>query len=603
MNRSHTWLGRLAVVVSVVLAVGFVTVPAAAGSVTSTRTTMSGDASSVEFGQRLTLTGTVTAGGSGLVNQPVLIESRPVGGTWRDWSTVATVRTNTEGQYVRSWTPGASREYRGRIVGTSSYGSSFSNSVRVTVTRPAPAATRVSASVSSGSVSFGSRVTLSGTVTSGGTGLANRSVIIESRPVGGTWRDWSTVTTVRTNAEGQYTRSWTPGASREYRGRITATSTHASSFSNAVTIRVTGKPSSGPTPTSISLSALGAPFRSGEAVWFTGRLSGDGRGIYGKVITIERRSVGGSTWTPVVSARTDGNGYFTAPYRPPATYEYRGRVSGSSNWAASTSPVVRASSSSGNRTLAQRADVLAAGLGSPSGSAETFTRGSSTITYQRYSRALLVEVRSGSTTRTWAVRGSILSKYLDMGGPRGDLGPPVFDAKCVLLESGCVQRFAGGTIYDNPNVAATATSVTGRQGELIATALSQVGYSTSVRNGSKYNRWVGTSNAWCSIFLSWVSEASGNKNLLPTRGNFPAFHSAMLTRDRVGARVGAIAFFDTHNDGITRATHAGLVIEVRGSTIITIEGNTSNPSTGSCCGVYIKQRSASHPMYYYMPDY
>lgn len=354
-----------------------------------------------------------------------------------------------------------------------------------------------------------------------------------------------------------------------------------------------------------SLAPQSTTVKVGEAVWFTGRVSSNGTNLSGRNVTIDRRPVGGSwnQWSVIARARTNTWGRFTVTHRPAATYEYRARVAASGSYASSYSAAKRVTVGGVYRTLEQRVDAVPL-VGAARGSAVRVTKYGKSVRYRSHQNALAVEVTSGSTKRAWLVTGNIRTKYMDAGGPRGYLGAPVVDQKCVLLETGCVQRFMGGTIYDNINTSPAVTTVTGVQGELVAAARSQVGYAAPANNISKYNRWIGTTNAWCSIFQSWVSEASGNPNVLPKRGKFTSYYSAITGyRKRLsGPRVGAIAFFDTHTyDGVTRATHAGLIYRVANGYIYTIEGNTSNPTTGKGRGVYLKVRRASLPLSYWWP--
>lgn len=272
-------------------------------------------------------------------------------------------------------------------------------------------------------------------------------------------------------------------------------------------------------------------------------------------------------------------------------------------------PAVTAHLDSSERTLEQRAAALGKRTGKaqgPTSSAKVTKK--KRARWRNFRKLMLVEVAGPKKTRTWLVRGDIRTAYRKAGGPRGRLGVPLGDPRCGLREAGCVQRFRGGAIYDNRNTSkATVVYGKGRRTEVLATARSQVGYAASARN-SKYNRWMGsTGRAWCSAFLSWVAVAAGRPDTIPKH---PSLRE--LLRDlrahapgRFGTkpRRGALVFFDNDDDGVRNPTHVGIVLRVRKNTIVTVEGNTSNPATRSGRGVYQKVRTRSHPIYYWYPRY
>src|SRR5699024_6867198 len=141
--------------------------------------------------------------------------------------------------------------------------------------------------------------------------------------------------------------------------------------------------------------------------------------------------------------------------------------------------------------------------------------------------------------------------YLKNGGPQGKLGVPLADARCGLTESGCVQRFRGGAIYDNKNVKPTVFLGTSKAVEVLAAAKSQAGYIQKAHNRSKYNSWIGSTNAWCSFYQSWAFAAAGHKSLIPQSKKFTSFVKSARSSLKTGSKpnVGALVFFDTITDG------------------------------------------------------
>lgn len=93
--------------------------------------------------------------------------------------------------------------------------------------------------------------------------------------------------------------------------------------------------------------------------------------------------------------------------------------------------------------ILQRAKQLSRQLGASRGSAVR----SGTTTAQRYQHGMLVSYGATGKRRTWLIHGKMMTKYVELGGIKGKLGRPIQDVRCSLLDSGCIQRFQGGTLY------------------------------------------------------------------------------------------------------------------------------------------------------------
>ncbi|MDM7854046.1 CHAP domain-containing protein [Cellulomonas alba] len=353
--------------------------------------------------------------------------------------------------------------------------------------------------------------------------------------------------------------------------------------------------------TAVTFSASQTALRKGEMTWLSGRVTVGSSGASQAKVAVERRA-GAGAWSRLTTLTTTTTGRFAVRQRPAAAYSYRARVlaAGSVGSAVSRTATIRFSGA--DRTLAQRATVLRPQLGPLTGAT---TAASGSVRYRSTTKGLLVEVRTSSSVRTWLVYGDILTAYRKAGGPKGKLGAPLADPKCGLLESGCVQRFARGAIYDNAHTKGTVAYGTGRVTEIIAAERSQLGYGIHTLNRSKYNAWAHSPYAWCSLFQSWAAAATGNAAYIPQSTKFSRFVAATKAHLRTGStpRVGALVFFDTDADGRTAPTHVGLVIAVHATTITTIEANTSNPAGGTARGVYLKERVRSWPLFYAYPKY
>lgn len=365
-------------------------------------------------------------------------------------------------------------------------------------------------------------------------------------------------------------------------------------------------PAHAATTTSLTLTMDKTP-RSGESIWFSGTWKVNGKGTSNKSISLDYRRKGSTRWTSAGVTRSRTGGAWALRFKPAASYEYRARAEAWGSTPGALSPYRQATFVSNKRSIESRVNVLGWRAGTSNGLRTVDVPGTQKVRYDSRTTMLLVEVTTSERVRTWTVEGEIRKAYTAKGSAKGELGYPLGDARCRLLDDGCLQRFSNGVIYDN--AFKSPVVLLGKKHsvlEVIAVARSQVGYAAPASNISRYNTWVGTTNAWCSIFQSWVGAASGHESTIRTYGNFPDFHSwAVRSLGRKSApTIGAIAFFDTHtSDGVSAATHAGLVIGYSSSAIYTIEGNTSNPATGTGRGVYYKTRPRSMPMYYVYPQY
>ena len=131
--------------------------------------------------------------------------------------------------------------------------------------------------------------------------------------------------------------------------------------------------------------------------------------------------------------------------------------------------------------------------------------------------------------------------------------------------------------------------------DVIDIAASQIGYSrwTDPQAGTKYGRWYagltgesyyGQSGVpYCAMFVSWVFDQAK----VECAGLPGAYCPSMLqtalddgaTVSLANARMGDVVYFDWGSDG--ESDHVGIVVANYGSYYETIEGNTSDTSSGS----------------------
>ena len=149
--------------------------------------------------------------------------------------------------------------------------------------------------------------------------------------------------------------------------------------------------------------------------------------------------------------------------------------------------------------------------------------------------------------------------------------------------------------------------------DILTIARGEIGYREGRNNDSKYGAAYGMNfNPWCVMFVWWCFQRAGASKLF-YNGNRTALCSTLYNYHKgVGQsvspsalRAGDIVFFDF--SGRKQATnHVGIVESVMGSTVTTIEGNTSSGSSGSQSngdGVYRRQRRTSVISCAYRPAY
>lgn len=123
---------------------------------------------------------------------------------------------------------------------------------------------------------------------------------------------------------------------------------------------------------------------------------------------------------------------------------------------------------------------------------------------------------------------------------------------------------------------------------ILDTALAELGYreSPAGSNRTKYGRWYGLDGQpWCMMFVQWVFHQAGADKLLCARTAScgTLMRSAKAEGQWVTAnyRAGDLVIFD-FSGRKARTDHVGIVIERRGDSLYTIEGNTGdgNDSNG-----------------------
>lgn len=144
---------------------------------------------------------------------------------------------------------------------------------------------------------------------------------------------------------------------------------------------------------------------------------------------------------------------------------------------------------------------------------------------------------------------------------------------------------------------------------IINTALSELGYreSPAGSNRTKFGKWYGLDGQpWCAMFVQWVFHQCGGESLLPAR---TASCGALMRSAKTAGcwvngnyRPGDIAVFDFSGSN-TRTDHMGIVVEVRGDSLYTIEGNTADGNDSNGGQVLTRLRSLRVVRGAVRPDY
>lgn len=141
-------------------------------------------------------------------------------------------------------------------------------------------------------------------------------------------------------------------------------------------------------------------------------------------------------------------------------------------------------------------------------------------------------------------------------------------------------RSYGFTKYDNSTTTSNSSSgsTASSAKDIVDVAISQIGYTESGNNRTKYGQYTGTNGlAWCQAFVSWCANQAGiSTSIVPktasTTTGMEWFKSRGLFKYKGSytPKRGDIIYFKTG------ASHVGIVEYSSGGTVYTIEGNSSN---------------------------
>lgn len=114
--------------------------------------------------------------------------------------------------------------------------------------------------------------------------------------------------------------------------------------------------------------------------------------------------------------------------------------------------------------------------------------------------------------------------------------------------------------------------------DIVDVAINEIGYTEEGENSTKYGKWYGANGAaWCHMFVSWCANQAGVSTFIvpktaSTSAGMQWFKNKglFMYKGKYTPKRGDIVYFKTGR------SHAGIVEKVSGSTLHTIEGNTSD---------------------------
>lgn len=137
----------------------------------------------------------------------------------------------------------------------------------------------------------------------------------------------------------------------------------------------------------------------------------------------------------------------------------------------------------------------------------------------------------------------------------------------------------------------------GKAQKIIEKAQKEIGVMESPPNSNnvKYNTWYyghevsGAAYPWCAVFISWLFDGTGLVKKTASCADMLEWFEAhsQIVKNPIP---GDIVFF-RYSTNSRRTNHVGLVVDVKGNTITTIEGNTSKDSNDNGGRVMRRKRS------------
>jgi hypothetical protein len=127
----------------------------------------------------------------------------------------------------------------------------------------------------------------------------------------------------------------------------------------------------------------------------------------------------------------------------------------------------------------------------------------------------------------------------------------------------------------------------------IEIALGEVGTIEQPENLTKYGEFTKANGLpWCGSFCNWVLAQAGVKVHSVVATALGAHKFKEISRWSETPSLGDLVFMDFPNDGVDRISHVGIVVDIKGNAVTTIEGNTSGSGSQRNGGmVMVKERT------------
>jgi hypothetical protein len=268
------------------------------------------------------IVGRLTHQHHGLAGRTLVLESKQPKGT--TWTVVGRQVTHRRGRAGFTVTPSAATRYRLVFFGGPALRPSHSRG-RTVVVRDM----RLTAAVSPRSIDPGQSATVSGVLTDKGTASPGVTVDLLAKPAR-RHGHFSAAGSAVTGTDGSVAFPVTPTTSTRYRLVEPAASSANAAASRVVTVTVR------------SGSTLSIRARQGKAnLVIRGSLHGSGHALAHRLVTVQSRPTGATTWTAVKTHRTRGHGTIRFHVATPtASTDYRLVFAGGRGYDASASGVV-----------------------------------------------------------------------------------------------------------------------------------------------------------------------------------------------------------------------------------------------------------------------
>lgn len=116
--------------------------------------------------------------------------------------------------------------------------------------------------------------------------------------------------------------------------------------------------------------------------------------------------------------------------------------------------------------------------------------------------------------------------------------------------------------------------------DIVDIAIGEIGYKEQGKNRTKYGAWFGMNGAaWCHMFVSWCANKAGESSAVPKTASCSTGldwfrgKGRFKTKGKYTPKRGDIVYFCTNR------SHVGIVEYVKGNTLHTVEGNSSDKVT------------------------